>query len=362
MIVRFVCIICFWIASHAVQAADFRVTFINPGDETGFWGEVTRTMSAAADDLNVDLEILNANRQPYAMEELLSHRLEQGDLPDYFILVNEHQSAARLMQLMEGRPSKVLFLLNKLTPNQKTILERRNIDLRSIVATIVPDDENAGYEMAEALFEDARRNGADQGKIRLLALTGDTSTPAGVLRELGMLRAVASNDDVELVHAIPAGWEETVAYERTRNVLMRTHVDVIWSASDDMAFGARRASDELGLKAGGDIFFAGLGWSRRGMDSVQNMEMSLTHGGEFFAGAWAMVMLRDHYFKSVKGEVFVDVLFKMSPITAENVAIYLNHLGDGNWDKIDFRRFCKSATGRSHYDFSAEAILEAAGS
>lgn len=362
MFVRFVCIVCFWIASFAVQAADFRVTFINPGDDTGFWGEVAKTMSAAAKDLNADLEILNANRRPYAMEELLSHRLERGDLPDYFILVNENQAAARLMQLMEGHPSKVLFLLNKLTPNQKTILERRNIDLRSIVATIVPDDENAGFEMAEALFEDVRHNGATQGKIRLLALTGDTNTPAGLLRELGMLRAVASNDDVELVHAIPTNWDEGVAYQRTRDVVMRTHVDVIWSASDDLAFGARRATDEMGLSAGRDIFFAGLGWSRRGMDGVQATEMSLTHGGEFFAGAWSIVMLRDHFFKSVKGEVFVDVLFKMSPITMENVEVYLSHLGDGNWDKIDFTRFCKSRTGRSHYDFSAEAILDAAGS
>lgn len=362
MIVRLLCIVWLLVASSAAQAADFRVTFINPGDETGFWGEVTRTMSAAASDLNVDLEVLNANRQPYAMEELLSQRLEQGNLPEYFILVNEHQSAARLMQMMEGHPSKVLFLLNKLTPNQKTILERRNIDLRSIVASIVPDDENAGYEMADALFAEARRKGTEKGKIRLLALTGDTSTPAGALREMGMLRAVAGNADVELVHSIPADWDETVAYQRTRDVLKRTRVDVVWSASDDMAFGARRATDELGLAPGEDIFFAGLGWSRRGMDGVQNMEMSLTHGGEFFAGAWSIVMLRDHFHKSVKGEVFVDVLFKMSPITLDNVEIYLNHLGDGNWDKIDFTRFCKSRTGRSHYDFSAEAILEAAGS
>jgi len=362
MIVRVVCLVFFWIASHAVQAADFRVTFVNPGDETGFWGEVVKTMAAAAADLNVDLEILNADRRPYAMEELLSHRLEQGGLPDYFILVNEGQSAARLMQMMEGKPSRVLFLLNKLTPDQKTILERRHIDLHSIVASIVPDDENAGYEMAQALFEDARRNGAHEGKIRLLALTGDTNTPAGVLRELGMLRAVANNDDVELIHAIPADWLETTAYERTRTVLMHTHVDVVWSANDEMAFGARRATDELGLKAGRDVFFAGIGWSRRGMDSVQSMEMSLTHGGEFFAGAWSIVMLRDHFFRSFEGEVFVDVLFKMSPITLENVELYLENLGDGDWDKIDFSRFCKSGTGRSHYDFSAKAILDAAGS
>jgi len=362
MIVRFLCLLFLLVVTPSVQAADFRVTFINPGEEHGFWGEVTRTMEAAASDLNVDLEVLNAERRPYAMEELLSQRLSQGDLPDYFILVNEHQAAPRLMQLMEGKSSKVLFLLNNLTPAQKGILERRNIGLQNIVASIVPYDEQAGYEMAEALFADARVSKAKKEKIRLLALTGDASTPADQHRELGMLRAVADNPDVQLVHAIPADRREALAYNRTLGVLKRADIDIVWSATDEMAFGARRASDEMGLQAGHDILFAGLGWSKRAMDSVQSGEMTVTHGGEFFAGAWSIVMLRDHFFRTVKGEVFVDVLFRMTPITRENVALYLNHLGDGDWDKIDFRRFCKSRTGRSHYDFSAQAILDATGS
>lgn len=78
MIVRLLCMVWFWVAAGVVQAADFRVTFINPGGETGFWGDVSRTMMAAAADLNVDLEILHADRRPYGMEELLSLRLEQG--------------------------------------------------------------------------------------------------------------------------------------------------------------------------------------------------------------------------------------------------------------------------------------------
>ncbi|WP_269585755.1 ABC transporter substrate-binding protein [Roseibium sp. Sym1] len=362
MIVRVFCIVCFWIAAQAVQAADFRVTFVNPGGETGFWGEVSKTMAAAAADLNADLEILNADRQPYAMEELLSQRLVQGDLPDYFILVNENQSAARLMQLLEGKPSKVLFLLNKLTPMQKNILERRNIDLSSVIASIVPDNETAGYEMALSLFTEARKLRSGTEQIRLLALTGDSNTPAGLQRELGMTRAVADNPDVTLVHAIPVEWNEELAYQRTRNVLARTRIDIVWGANDDLAIGAGKAAREAGLTAGKDIFFAGLNWSKRGMDAVQGTEMTMSHGGHFFAGAWSIVMLRDHYFRDVKGEVYVDVLFKMSPITPENVETYLERLGDGDWDKIDFGRFCKSRSGRSHYDFSADAILEAAGS
>ncbi|GAB4531315.1 MAG: ABC transporter substrate-binding protein [Roseibium sp.] len=357
---RFLCLACFWIVPLAAQAADFRVTFVSPGGKTGFWGEVASTMAAAASDLNADLEVLYADRKPYAMAELLSRRLAEGDPPDYFILVNENQAGARLMQLMEGSSSKVLFLLNKLTPSQKDNLERRNIDLHNVIASIIPDNETAGYEMAESLFEALRQAAPGRDRYRLLALTGDTSTPAGLQRELGMIRAVADNDDVTLMHAIPVSWSEDTAYERAGTALGRGRIDAIWGANDDIALGAGRAAAESGRTAGRDVFLAGLNWSQRGMEAVRDGRMTMTHGGHFFAGAWIMVMLRDYHFRTVRGEMSVDVMFKMSPITRENVDMYLDRLGDGDWDRIDFRRFCKTINGDSHYDFSAEAILSAA--
>jgi len=361
MAVRLLWIWFFWTFAGIVQAADFRVTFINPGGQSGFWGDVSRTMMAAAEDLDVDLEILYADRLPYLMEVLLEERLADGDLPDYFVLVNENQAAARLLQILEGKPSKVIFLLNTLTQKQRTILAQRNIELDNIVASVVPDNETAGYEMAQSLFEKARERRPGDEEIRLLALTGDTSTPAGLQRELGMQRAVADNPDVKLIHAIPVDWNEETAYARTGNVLARTEVDAIWGANDDIAFGALKAAREAGMTPGEDIFAAGLNWSPRAMEAVRANEVTMTHGGHFFAGAWSIVMLRDHYFRAFKSEVFVDVMFKMSPITVENAGVYLNHLGDGDWNRIDFKPFCKTHSGRSHYDFSAKAILEATG-
>ncbi len=362
MVVRILSILCLLVVAGAAQAADFRVTFINPGEENGFWGEVSKTMEAAAEDLNVDLEVLYANRKPYAMEELLQQRVERGDLPDYFVLVNENQAAARLMQLLDGKPSKVLFLLSKLTLKQRRILERRNIDLRGIVASIVPDNEIAGYEMAQSLIDTARLLNPDRKEIRLLALTGDTTTALGLERELGMMRAIADNPDVKLVHAIPVQWNEDLAYARTGSVLSRTNVDVIWSASDAISFGAQRAAVDAGLVPGKDVLFSGLGWSRRAMEAVREKKMTMTYGGHALSGAWAIVMLRDHFFKSFENALFIDVLFKMSPITTENVETYLTGLGDGDWTKIDFGQFSKAVTGRNHYDFSAKALLKAVGS
>jgi hypothetical protein len=141
-----------------VHAAGFRVTFINPGGDSGFWGHVSKTMQAAAADFDVDLEILNADRRPYYMEKLLQERLSKGDLPDYFILVNELQEGARLMQLLDGQPVETVFLLNTLTKSQYGVLNERVQS--SIIGSITPNNEWAGYEMAQSLVSFGKSGGA----------------------------------------------------------------------------------------------------------------------------------------------------------------------------------------------------------
>ncbi|WP_306147878.1 MULTISPECIES: ABC transporter substrate-binding protein [unclassified Roseibium] len=340
-----------------VHAAGFRVTFINPGGDSGFWGHVSKTMQAAAADFDVDLEILNADRRPYYMEKLLQERLSKGDLPDYFILVNELQEGARLMQLLDGQPVETVFLLNTLTQSQYGVLNERGKS--SIIGSITPNNEWAGYEMAQSLVSFGKTGGAANGGLRMLALTGDDSTPAALDRQRGMEQA-AADSGVDLIGAVPVNWNEETAYERAKTFLNRTKVDAIWGANDAIALGAKRAAIELGMKPGENIAFAGLNWSKAGMEAVKNGQLTMTHGGHFFAGAWVIVMLYDYHNRPAPKSALDNVSFQMSAITRDNVNLFLDRLGDQNWAKIDFLGFSQAMTGLSQYDFSATAILNAA--
>lgn len=344
--------------SGYVQAGETRVTFINPGGTQSFWGDVSQTMTAAAADLNIDLEILNADRRPYYMEELLKVRLEQGDLPEYVILVNELQEGARLIKMLEGHPIKVIFLLNGLTRTQLETLDETA--KKPIIGSIIPNNEQAGYEMAVSLVSHSRALMPDKERLRLLALTGDDSTPAALDRQSGMERAIAEYGDVDLIAAVPVNWSGETAYDRTRAFLGRTQIDMIWGANDDIALGASRAAVERGLEPGKNIALAGLNWSKPAMDAVRRGYLTMTHGGHFFAGAWVMVMLYDHHHNAADTTATNDVVFEMSAITPANVDLFLERLGDKDWDKIAFSRFSRVNTGLPLYDFSAEAILEAA--
>lgn len=349
-------------------ASELKITFINPGGSSSFWGEVSKTMAAAAGDLGIDLEILYANRRPYAMEKLLQERLDNGVLPDYFVLVNELQEGTRLAKMLRQKPVKILFLLNKLSEHQMQVVLQEPGDENQFVASIVPDNEAAGYEMAKSLISAARSLQSASPVLRVLALTGDESTPAALEREQGLLRAVAEEDNLKLLSAIPVQWNRALAYSRAKGYLARTTVDAIWAANDDIALAAGEAAEELGLIPGQDISLVGLNWSRPGMDAVSRGALAMSHGGHFFAGAWAAVTLYDIHHGSIQNTAAypgkagsAEVNFKMSAITPENVGQYLEILGDGNWEKIDFTQFSKVISGRSEYDFSAQAILKAAG-
>lgn len=350
---------CLW--SGISIAGDFRVTFVNPGGSEGFWGAVSQTMEAAAEDLNIDLEILNADRRPYGMEEELKARLETGNLPDYFILVNELQAGPRLLGFLKGQQVDVLMLLNTLTLGQKVAMDFSSWDQPRIVAGLEPDNETAGHRIAASVIKRARELHPDKDAIRLLALTGDSSTPAALDREAGLIAAVAEERDVRLVRAIPVQWNAETAYQKTKEVLAHKPVDAIWAANDDIALGAMRAAREHGLTPGKDIACVGMNWSLAGMEAVRRKELTLTDGGHFFAGAWALVVLRDFHFGANPPANHFDGVFEMSAITPGNVDEYLAKFGDADWDKIDFAGFTKTLGGRSKYDFSANAILTAAG-
>mgnify|MGYP002750610294 CR=1 FL=1 len=76
-------------------SADFKVTFINPGVSDishptgGFWYNVGSFMRAAAKDLNIELEILYAERNHLKIIEIVQEVANRKEKPDFLIIENE---------------------------------------------------------------------------------------------------------------------------------------------------------------------------------------------------------------------------------------------------------------------------------
>lgn len=352
-------LMCCALGPLAVRADErLSVTFINPGGPVDFWGDVSATMAAAANDLEIDLEIIHTERDRLEMVEAARALSQRTVLPDHVIIVNELQQAPVMLDLLQSTDVPVFVLLNRMTADQRREYEASGATLSQIVASIVPDNEIAGYEMAVSIIDAARTLGLDGDGLTMLALLGDAATPAALAREAGLMRALDENPDVDLVRALPVMWSHDTAYERTVSVLARYELDAIWAANDQIALGAQRAAREAGEVPGSTMTFAGLNWSGEGLSAVRNGAMTMTHGGHFFAGAWSMVMIRD--IANGKLPEGSHLGFPMSAVRAENAERFIDLFGGRNWDAIDFRSFTLSAGQHEDYRFTAEAILEAA--
>ena len=343
------------VCAVAQAGGHLSVSFINPGGASGFWGDVSNTMAAAAEDLGIDLEVIHTDRDRLAMVAAAQQIAAREQHPDFVIIVNELQQAPVLIDALADTDVRMFELLNRMSDDQRSNLSQT--DMARLVGSIEPDNEVAGYEMATSIISAARSLGLDEDGLTMLALLGDAATPAALAREEGLKRALRENPDVGLVRSIPVLWNETTAYERTQVVLRRFTIDTIWSANDQISFGAQRAVAEAGGAVGETTVFAGLNWSHDGLQAVRDGKMTMTHGGHFFAGAWSMVMLRD----IADGNLGAPALqsFPMSAVTSAEVDFFLDHFGNRDWRIIDFTSFLRRPGQSSDYDFSSRAILAA---
>jgi len=345
-----------------VNAESQKVIFISPGHaDQGFWKAVTDTMGAAAEQLGFELEIHHADRQWVKMVSKAERVIAQPDKPDFLILVNEYQQGARLLELADKAGIPTLMLLNSLTQKQRDKYGAPREHLKNWLGSLTPDNEIAGYEMAQSLVQaiDARV-AKNSEPIALLTLAGDNSSPASLYRLQGLDRALNNFSLLKEQRRISVNWSGNEAYNRTRLWLQSGQpLRAVWAANDPIGLGAIKAIREAGLKPGIDVMISGLNWSPEAIEHVINGEMTLTHGGHFLAGAWVMVMLHDY----VQGRDFAttstEVHFPMTAINQTNAPIYLKHLGNQQWSRVDFGKFSLSqASQQPGYQFTLTKLLQ----
>ncbi|SDK81583.1 monosaccharide ABC transporter substrate-binding protein, CUT2 family [Franzmannia pantelleriensis] len=349
------CLLC--LMSPAVFAASLNVTFINPGYQgERFWDMVSSTMQAAADDLDIELEILFAERDRHLMQSLAARVLERKRPPDYLVLVNEEQHAVELLEQVEQRGVDVLFLLNGPSAEQRQHTGIPGEHYRHWVGVIEPDNFAAGARMARALLAAAPER---PRPLPTLALLGDTLTPASINRNGGMLDVLIEDPRVRLDRLLTAHWNQEEARALTagylRWLVRRNETPaLIWAANDPIAIGAIEALQHAGFAPGDDVLVVGLNWSPEGIQRVARGELLLTDGGHFLAGAWAMVMLRDLADATIE-VADASIRFPMAALDARDVALYGEQLASPDWSRIDFSRFRYANAG---YDFSPLRALE----
>ncbi|WP_433587949.1 ABC transporter substrate-binding protein [Pseudomonas koreensis] len=267
------------------------VLFLNPGTtQEAFWVSYSQFMQAAARDLGVDLQILYSQRQPELTVAQARVALQGPNRPDYLMFVNEQYIAPQILRLAEGSGVKLFMVNAVLTADQQALVGERP----DRIASLVPNDEEGGYLMMKELIR-LHPPVARGESIEVLAFSGLKITPSAQLRERGMQRALAEHPQVRLRQLVYGEWTQQRAYEQARQLVGRyPNVSLVWSANDEMAFGAMRAFAEVGKVAGKDVLFSAVNTSSEALRAVVDGRLSALVGGHFTLGGWALVELHDY--------------------------------------------------------------------
>jgi ribose transport system substrate-binding protein len=144
------------------------------------------------------------------------------------------------------------------------------------IAHITYNDEQSGYEISKALFEDMGGSGG------IIALQGILDTSAAQNRFRGLQRALNETPGITLLDDQTAGFDRAEALSVTRT-LLTAHGDQIggiWAANDDMALGALQA-----LRAAGrdDVKVVGIDAVPEAISAIQDGRMTATVSSD---GLW----------------------------------------------------------------------------
>ena len=337
-------------------AKDLHVTFLNPGNakDAGVWYLVSNFMQAAADDLDIALEVLYADRNHIKMLNQAKQVANRTKAPDYVIMVNEKLMGKEMLLLFKDSSSRIFFIHNGLTEKQRKEVGNERGNIKNWIGTIVTDEYQAGYKLIQELYRSTKES------PKILGITGTKATPVSLIRLKGVEDYIAESGRGEQVQVVYGKWSYEDGKEKALALLKRhDDTNMIWAANDSMAMGAYDATQEVAPQR--KILVGGLGGFPDTLESIKKGGMKATVGGTVMTGAWALILINDHHFGlDFIGDIGTHIKVDHNTVintaeTADRFAdVVLNHP-----QEIDFRKFSKKINpSLTQYDFRYEKVCQ----
>jgi ABC-type sugar transport system substrate-binding protein len=348
----------------AVVRAQF-VAFINPGksDEI-YWVTASQGMEAAARSLGMNFEVQYAQREPLKTLEIARELAARpaSKRPEYVVITDDYAVADQLLKIIDPAGVKTFLAYSSIPADQRGGTGSPRGKYKGWLGSLEPRAEDAGYLTARALIERGKREKAfaPDGKLHMLAIAGDRSTPSSINRNQGMRRAVAEAPMVVLEQEVYAAWNRELAAQHADSLYRRyPDVKLIWAGNDLMAFGAMTAWEKRGGKPGVDAWFSGINTSTEALEAIKSGRLTSLAGGHFITGAWSLVMIYDYH----HGRDFADEGLELrrpmfAEFTPQLADRYIERFGSG-FDGVDFSRYSKVRNPKlKRYNFGFAQLLE----
>lgn len=321
-------------------------------------------MVAAAEDLGIDLDIYDFEGNPVLLVNLVQDTLAmENRRPDAFLFHNEKRRGRQILELSHHYKVPA-FLFNSGFDHSKGIGKPREF-FPYWIGSMLPDDKNAGYLLAQQLDKLARslvKTNSD-GSIQIVALEGNHTSEASNLRSLGLKKYPQEAPHLKLRQFFHSKWRSELAYEAFWVTNVRyPETRVYWTASDNMALGVSKAAIEKGWIGGRDFIVGGIDLLPQNQRFFDDGSISVSVGGHYAEGAWSLTAVYDYLngydFAVSEGVQFKTKMFAYSSLSRQNFGDLNKRLSKEALAKIDFRRFSKTYQPElKRYRFSIESII-----
>ena len=268
---------------------------------TGFWPMVEKLMKAASKDIGVTLEVYYTT-DPLEYINNAKKVLDRKENPiDGIIFHNHKHKGEELLKLAQSKAIPAMMFNAGFASLDNVGAPREKYSCW--IGSMFPDDEKAGYHLAQALLLEAKKhpNMIYENKIHMVALEGDRASNVSTLRIKGMEKALIdwerdkSNPKVVLHQSFHSKWRRnlaSIAFKLTQSRYPKA--SVFWTAADSMALGVVDAANELGKRQGVDFLTGGMDLLPYTFENLENGNLTASVGAHYIEGAFAIIALYDY--------------------------------------------------------------------
>jgi ABC-type sugar transport system substrate-binding protein len=298
-------------ASPAMASKDTpTIGVVVPTLDAQFWNNYIDFMKKGAKELGVNLIVLNADNKPDQMVKSLEDGRPASRRHHLHAL---WATAARGLSL--AKDANIPVILTDSYPDFSPQSER----FPNYKAFVGPSDEDAGRQMAEALF--AAMPADANGKKVIGVVNGTAGTSVAIDRRKGLEDALKAHPEVVVAGEVDGNFVRDTS-QTVFESLYQGHPDIkgVWAANGGTATGVMTALKNAGKKPGKDVIVVAMDLNPDNVEAVKNGDLLFDIGGHWLQGGFALVMLYDELKGHPVPKDQDNVKLKLLPLTKDRVS------------------------------------------
>ena len=275
-----------------------------------FWNNYVDFMRTGAEELDVELTVLNADNKPDQMIRNLEDLVARG--VDGIIYTPYWATAAPGLTMTRDADIPVVLT------DTYFELPPQNEMFPNYLAFIGPSDADAGYAMAKTLFEAIEPS--EDGEKVIGVVNGTAGTSVAIDRRKGHERALGEHPEVRVAGEVDGNFVRDQS-QTVFESLYQGNPDIrgVWAANGGTATGVIAALKNADRTPGEDVHVVGMDLNPENVEAVKSGELLFDIGGHWLQGGFALVLLHD-YLEGIEvpadmAEIKLDLL----PLTQDRI-------------------------------------------